>query len=143
MKLCDVNIFIHAHRADQPNHHFYHQWLTKTLSKESTFFYSDFVFSSFLRIVTHPKIYKTPSPINQALAFVEMIRSQPNTVGIMPGSRHWAIFQKLCQQSDIRGNLIPDAYLAAIAIEARAEWISADSDFARFEPELRWQLLKP
>ena len=98
---------------------------------------------AFLRIVTHPKIYKTPTSLPVALDFLEEIRSCCYAVGIMPGWRHWAIFRALCQRTRASGNLIPDAYLAALAIEAGAEWISADEDFSAFEPELNWQLLRP
>ncbi|PZD71295.1 Ribonuclease VapC25 [Acaryochloris thomasi RCC1774] len=143
MKLCDVNIFINAHRAEQQGHLFYYQWLINSLQQESAFLYCEWVFSAFIRIVTHPKIYKTPTPIDRALAFVKDIRDQPNSISIMPGARHWTIFEQLCQKTKATGNLIPDAYLAALAIEADAEWITADSDFARFEPNLKWQLLKP
>ena len=61
----------------------------------------------------------------------------------MPGARHWNIFTKLCKKVNSTGNLIPDTYLAALAIEAEAEWITADHDFKVFEPELRLLLLLP
>ena len=53
------------------------------------------------------------------------------------------ILADLCRRGPITGNGVPDAYLAALAIEAGATWITADSGFARFEPELRWELLRP
>ncbi|MEN8376929.1 MAG: PIN domain-containing protein, partial [Gemmatimonadota bacterium] len=53
-----------------------------------------------------------------------------------PGPRHWSIFRDLCEAVDARGNLVPDAYLAALAIENGAEWITTDRDFTRF-PGLR------
>lgn len=53
-----------------------------------------------------------------------------------PGERHWSIFTGLCRDVAARGNTIPDAYLAAIAIEQSATWVTADRGFARF-PDLR------
>jgi predicted nucleic acid-binding protein len=59
-------------------------------------------------------------------------------VTLVPGERHWDIFQRLCREANAKGNLIPDAYLAALAIESGAEWITTDRDYARF-PGLRWR----
>jgi predicted nucleic acid-binding protein len=67
-----------------------------------------------------------------ALVFVEALRAQPNCVLISPGPRHWPIFTGLCRAANARGNLIPDAYLAAAAIESGSELISTDRDFSRF-----------
>ena len=68
-----------------------------------------------------------------ALAFAAQLREQPNAVLVAPGARHWDIFQRLCIASAVRGNLVPDAYLAALAIESGCEWVTADRDFARFD----------
>jgi len=56
----------------------------------------------------------------------------------VPGPRHWEIFDRLCRAVDARGNLVPDAYLAALAVESGSEWITGDRDFSRF-PGLRWR----
>ena len=143
MTLFDVSILINAHRAENAGHRFYHQWLTGCLEGPQTFLYCEWVLSSFVRVVTHSRIYRTPTPMPCALAFADLIRSRPNGVSIMPGARHWQVFTGLCQRTGATGNLVPDAYLAALAIEAGAMWVTADADFARFEPELRWQLLRP
>ncbi|KAB2851010.1 MAG: type II toxin-antitoxin system VapC family toxin [Hyphomicrobiaceae bacterium] len=143
MQLCDVNIFIYAHREDAPNHAFYQSWLQGQLTASATFLYCEFILSAFVRITTHQKIFKPPTPVKLALEFAEQIRSSPNGVGIMPGATHWKIFSGLCAKSRASGNLIPDAYLAALAIEAMADWVTTDEDYKVFEPELIWTLLKP
>ncbi len=66
------------------------------------------------------------------------MRESPSFVPIAPGPRHWGIFAGLCRTTGVRGNLVPDAYLAARAIESGSEWISTDRDYARF-PGLRWR----
>ena len=142
MTLCDVNILIHAHRVDNPGHAFYREWLENLLVGPQTFLYCEWILAAFARIVTHPRIYRTPSPLEMALQFADEIRSRPNGVAIMPGSRHWTIFADLCRLPGIEGNLIPDAYLAALAIEANAEWVTSDADFERFQPPLRLRLLR-
>lgn len=138
MILLDVNVLVYAHRADAPNHEAYRQWLEVVINGEQAYGMSDLVLSGFLRIVTHPRIFTPPSTMNEALQFVTAVRQQPNCVNMAPGSRHWQIFQNLCREPGIKGNLVPDAYLAALAIESGSEWITTDGDFARF-PGLKWR----
>ena len=99
---------------------------------------SDLVLSGFVRVATHPRIFDPPAPVDEALGFADALRSQPNTVGIAPGPRHWDIFGRLCREAGAKGNLVPDAYLAALAVESGSEWITTDRDFSRF-PGLRWR----
>ena len=99
---------------------------------------SELVLSGFVRVVTHPRVFDPPDTIEAALAFADAVRSQPGAVPVAPGDRHWTIFANLCRASAARGNLVPDAYLAALAIENGAEFITTDRDFSRF-PGLRWR----
>jgi toxin-antitoxin system PIN domain toxin len=99
---------------------------------------SELVLGGFLRVVTHPKVFQRPSPIEHALAFAEQLRRQANCIRIEPGLRHWEIFERLCLDCEARGNLVPDAYLAAMAIESGCEWITTDRDYSRFRG-LRWR----
>jgi len=138
MLLCDVNVLVYAHREDSPNHAMYRQWLEDQINSDASFAVSEWVLSGFLRIVTHPKIFDPPSTLEDALEFVGAIRSQANCVVVSPQARHWDIFLKLCQVANAKGNLIPDAYHAALAIEAGCEWITTDRGFSRY-PGLRWR----
>lgn len=138
MILFDVNILVYAHRADAPSHAAYRQWLEGIINSDQAYGMADIVLSGFLRIVTHPRVFNPPSELETALAFVQEIRNQPNCIIIAPGARHWDIFTRLCQVSGAKGNLIPDAYLAALAIESGSEWVTTDGDFARF-PGLKWR----
>ena len=99
---------------------------------------SDSVLSGFLRIVTHPRVFDPPSPLAAALEFAHQVRSQPHCVHLAPGPRHWGIFTRLCKQAGAKGNMISDAYLAALAIETGSEWITTDRDYSRFAG-LKWR----
>jgi toxin-antitoxin system PIN domain toxin len=138
MILPDVNVLVYAHRADAPNHAAYKGWLEQVVNSEQAYGLSDMVLSGFLRVVTHPRIFDPPSDTTVALEFASQLRNQPNCVPINPGVRHWTIFTSLCEQAGAKGNLIPDAYLAALAIESGSEWITTDRDFSRF-PGLKWR----
>jgi toxin-antitoxin system PIN domain toxin len=138
MILPDVNILVYAHREDASNHIAYREWLEHVINSDQAYGMADLVLSGFLRVVTHPRVFNPPSTLEMALAFARDIRSQPNCVPIRPGPRHWEIFEKLCRTANVKGNLVPDAYLAALAIESGSEWITTDRDYARFS-ELHWR----
>jgi toxin-antitoxin system PIN domain toxin len=138
MQLVDVNVLVYAHRRDAARHEDYTDWLGGLLSGQEPYGISDLVLSGFLRIVTNPKVFRQPTPMEAALAFTEALRTQPNCVPVEPGQRHWDIFTRLCRTAGVKGNLVPDAYLAALAIESGSEWITTDRDFSRFL-DLRWR----
>jgi len=136
MLLADVHIYLYARRRESERHQEYREWLEDRLSGAEPFGVSELVLSSFLRIVTNHRIYKEPTPPQAALAFCNAILEAPAAVPIRPGNRHWGIFSQLCEASKARGNSVPDAYLAALAIEHGATWVTIDRGFARF-PGLR------
>ncbi len=138
MILVDVNVLVHAYREDAPRHAPVRAWLEELVYSDRAFAVSDLVLSGFLRVVTHPRVFTPPTPLERALEFAEALRSQPNCIVLSPGDRHWSIFTRLCRDGDARGNLIPDAYLAALAIESGSQLVSTDRDFARFA-DLDWR----
>ncbi len=137
MILADFNILVYAFREDSPEHDPFREWLNRCLAGSQSFALSDIVLSGFLRIVTHPKIFHPATPWERARHFVEALRNAPTSVRILPSDRHWNIFMNLCSHVSARGNSIPDAFLAALAIEHGCNLYSADHGFARF-PGLRW-----
>lgn len=91
-----------------------------------------------IRITTNPRIFSKPAPIGDAIAFADTLRAEPNAIVVSPGPRHWELFTGLCRDVKAKGNLVPDAWLAALAIESGCELVTADRDFSRF-PGLRWR----
>jgi uncharacterized protein len=136
--LLDVNVLVHAFRDASPEHHAFRDWLVATVESDEPFGISELVLSGFVRIATHPRVFDPPAPVTEALAFADALRSQSNAVLVAPGTRHWDIFERLCGVAGAKGNLVADAFLAALAIESGCEWITADRDFSRF-PGLRWR----
>jgi len=138
MLLIDVNVLVYAFREGAPEHKSYSRWLEACINSDQAFGLSDLVLAGFLRIATHPKVFDPPSPPEAAIHFAEVLRNQPNCVKVAPGPRHWDIFTELCRAVKTKGNLVSDAYFAALAIESGSEWITADRDYSRF-PGLRWR----
>lgn len=138
MILPDVNILVYSFREDAPDHRSFREWLQGVVDSEAPYGLSEIVLSGFLRVVTHPRVFRKPTPMRTALFFCESLRERPNAVLVSPGPRHWEIFARLCRTAGVKGNLVPDAYLAALAIESGSEWITTDRDFSRF-PRLHWK----
>jgi uncharacterized protein len=132
MLIADVNLFVGAHRTVVNDHQKYRDWLETRLTGPETFGVSELVLSSFIRLVTNHRIFSVPTPVEAALEFCDVIRRSSSAVIVAPGGRHWEIFANLCAQTPARGNLVPDAYLAALAIENGATLATRDRGFARF-----------
>ena len=92
----------------------------------------ELVLSAFLRVVTNHRVFSTPTPVDTALEFCDVVRDSPASVIVRPGERHWPIFAELCARTPARGNLVPDAYLAALAVENGATFVTHDRGFVRF-----------
>ena len=131
-------MLVYAFREDSPEHVSYRDWLNEVVRADAPYAVADLVLSGFLRVVTHPRVFSPPTPMRVAVDFVDALRELPNCVVLAPGPRYWAIFTGLSLQAGARGNLVPDAYLAALAIESGSEWITTDRDYTRF-PGLRWR----
>jgi toxin-antitoxin system PIN domain toxin len=138
MILHDVNVLVYSYREDTPGHEQYREVFEREVHSLSSFGYSSLVLSGFLRVVTHPRVFAVPSLIDDAIEFIEAIRGQPNAIEVTPGQRHWGIFTDLCKSAGTKGNLVADAYHAALAIETGSEWITTDRDYSRFDG-LRWR----
>lgn len=133
-----MNVYVYAFRGAAPDHERYRAWLQAAFGADEPVGVSELVLSGFVRIVTHPRVFDPPAPVDSALAFATAVRGQPTAIILAPGLRHWEIFEGLCRAAGARGNLVPDAYLAALAIESGSELVTTDRDFSRFAG-LRWR----
>jgi toxin-antitoxin system PIN domain toxin len=136
--LPDVNVLIYAFRSDSPDHARYREWLDGVVNGEGAYGMSPQVLSSVVRITTHPRIFASPSGLDDVLVFARVLLEQPTCTVVAPGPRHFTIFEDLCRRAAATGNLVQDAWLAALALESGCEWITTDGDYARF-PGLNWR----
>ncbi|MCP3822495.1 type II toxin-antitoxin system VapC family toxin [Streptomyces sp. A3M-1-3] len=137
MILCDVNVLVYAYWEEDERYTTYHPWLQERINGDEPVAFNSTVASGFLRVVTNPRIFERPSTPEKAFAFLQELRKAPNALPLREGPRHWEIFENLCRKVGARGNLVPDAYFAALAIESGSTFYSADRGFARF-PGLKW-----
>lgn len=135
--MLDVNILVYAHKSESPFYPAASQWLENFVRSNQRFALTDAVIVGFVRIVTHPRIYEPPSEIETSLIFVEELLDRPNCTMLKPGPRHRQLFAILCRELNARGNAVHDVYLAALALEADCDFVSADRGFGRI-PNLKW-----
>ena len=138
MILPDINVLLYVIRSDLPQHAHYKVWLEEIVNGPDPYGMSPQVLASVVRIATRSGAFARPSKLTDAIEFTEVLLEQPSCQIIEPGPRHWDIFTRLCLTADARGNLVQDAWFAALAIESGCEWITNDRDYARF-PGLRWR----
>ena len=139
MILLDVNVLVHACRRDAARHAEYRRWLEQTLTAGESVGIAPESLAATVRITTHRKIWKEPLSLEEAFAFTDAVRDAPAAVPVQPGPGHWDLFSMLARQANARGNLITDAWMAALAVEQGCTLVTTDRDFGRFKP-LRWRL---
>jgi hypothetical protein len=136
--LVDANLLIYAHVASTPQHRAARGWLDRRLSETATVALPWPSLLAFARLVTNPRIFERPSSISAAWEQIESWLQCPSVRVPLPTERHREVLGTLLRSAGGRANLIPDAHVAAIAIEHGLIVASTDGDFARF-PGLRWE----
>lgn len=132
MLLPDVNVFVGAFRGDTERHAEYLGWLETHLSGTEPIGISEIVLSSVIRITTNHRVFRQPSRLATVLGFCSAVRHAPAAVALRPGARNWDLFTDLCTAGGASGNLVPDAYLAALALEHGATLVTADRGMGRW-----------
>lgn len=129
----DVNVLVAASRSDHPHHGVARSWLEQALvnaSQGATLKLQPMVIASFLRLVTHPRIFVHPTPVAEALRFIDALLAAPGVERPELGAE-WSVLRKLCADQALAANDIPDAWLAAAAIHQGEHVASFDADFKR------------
>jgi toxin-antitoxin system PIN domain toxin len=139
----DVNVLLAASRIDHPHHATARAWLHQALanaSHGSGLKLQPMVIASFLRLVTHPRIFNQPTPMAEALRFIDALLAAPGVERPELGAE-WPALRTLCADKDLEANALPDAWLAAAAIHQGEHVVSFDADFKRLLPRSQFTLL--
>lgn len=137
MIIADANLLLYAYNPSSAQHEKAKRWLERTIAGPETLAVSWFTILAFLRIGTNPRAFPSPLTIGEAVDIVTDWFEQPGVRVLEPTERHWATLSPLLIRAQVKGPLVTDAYLAALAIEHGATLCSTDGDFSRF-PSLRW-----
>ena len=138
MILVDANILLYAEDSLHPLNKRAREWWDAQLSGSQAVCLCWMVLSAFIRIGTNTRVFERPLSLKQALSRVQSWLDQPCTRIVRPTERHWTVFKQMLVEGQAVANLVPDAHLAALAIEHGCELASTDADFARF-PKLKWK----
>lgn len=138
MLLVDANVLLYAVDRQAAHHEEAREWLDGALSGRRTVAFAWVVLLAFIRVGTHAGVFPRPMTTEDALAVVRAWLAQPTAIVVEPTSRHPGILAGLLAETGTAGNLVPDAHLAALAVEHGCELVSYDTDFARF-PGVRWR----
>jgi uncharacterized protein len=131
--LLDINVLVAAYREDHPQHQSVRPWFDAATGAADGFAVPATVWASFLRVVTHRRVFDPPSSVAEAFGFIDAVLAQPTCLSAEPGPRHLILLRRLCDEADARGDLVPDAVIGALAVENGCTVASLDRDFARFD----------
>lgn len=137
MDLLDANLLLYAYDEESPFHGRARAFFETALSGDEPVGLPWATILAFLRLVTHPKVCTRPMTSEEALETVDSWFGSPVVCVPEPTDRHWTTLAELVTEVGARGNLVPDAHLAALAVQHGARLCSSDRDFARF-PSLDW-----
>ena len=129
----DVNILIAASRNDHPHYKTAHGYLAvalKACAEGASLKLMPMVAASFLRLVTNSRIFIQPTPVEDAMAFLDALLAAPGVE--MPAlGTEWPILRQLCVEQKLTANAIPDAWLAAAVIQLGEHLVTFDADFKK------------
>ncbi|MCC6765254.1 MAG: PIN domain-containing protein [Deltaproteobacteria bacterium] len=141
----DVNVLVAASRSDHPHHRVAREWLEAAIAAcndGATLRLMPMVAASLLRLVTSAKVFKVPTPIKDAIAFLDALLGTPGVEGVTLGSE-WPLLRQLCLDKRLTGNDIPDAWLAAAVVQSGEHLVTFDADLKRLLARTQVTVLVP
>lgn len=133
MMAIDTNVLVYAHREEMPLHAVALDRLRTLVEGATPWALPTFCLGEFVRVVTHPRILRPPTPLDVALAFLEQVLGSPSARMLIAGPTYPALFADACRAGSVQGNLAYDAQLVAVCREhGVAEILTEDRDLARF-----------
>lgn len=129
----DVNVLVAAFRADHPHHAVARAWLDEAVIGSATgagFKLMPIVVASFLRLVTHARIFVRPTPTADAIAFIDALLEVPG-VDMPAVGAEWPLLRQLCLDKKLKANELPDAWLAAAVLHLGEHLVTFDADFTK------------
>lgn len=133
MNVLDVNVLIALFRPDHVHHERATTWWDASQQAGKSFTVPDVVAVGFCRLVTNRRIYSVPATFAEACDFLGALRAQDLSLGFVADPRTMAEFERLGHSIDVRGDLVTDTYIAAVASSYGATVVTFDRDFRRFD----------
>lgn len=141
----DVNVLVAASRGDHPHHKIAYQWLNEAIAgcaEGASLKLMPMVVASFLRLVTNPRIFAQPTPVPDAVGFLDALFTVPG-VEMPPLGAEWPMLRQACLEKKLSANDIPDAWLAAAVIRLGEHLVTFDADFKKLLRKPQLTVLPP
>lgn len=141
----DVNVLLAASRTDHPHHAVATAWLERARAAADaggSLLVLPMVIASFLRLATHPKIFRDPTPPDAAVAFIDSLLAAPG-VDFADLGREWPALRRLVHQHVLMANDVPDAWIAAAVQTLGSRLVTFDRGFTRWLGRSEMTLLRP
>lgn len=141
----DVNVLIAASRADHPYHAAAHAWMVSAIEAAragAPLGLLGTVVASFLRLVTHRNVFVQPTPMANAISYIDALLKCPGVV-LLTLQDEWPVLKRLCQELDLSDDQVPDAWIAASVLQKQETLATFDRDFLGLLPAKQLLLLKP
>jgi uncharacterized protein len=134
----DVNVLLAGSRSDHPHHEAAKNWLTvagEAAARGGGLRLIPLVVASFLRLATNSRVFPEDAmPIEHAIAFVDALLNAPGVEIVAPPGTEWPTLRQLCLDKRLRGNALPDAWLAAVVGKLGEHLVTFDADFKKLLP---------
>jgi hypothetical protein len=129
----DSNLLVYAHREDSPWHHAAYARIVELAEGAAAWAIPWPCIHEFLSIVTHPRIYAPPTPLEKAIDQVDAWLESPSLVLLSESEGYWPQLRSLLQTGRVSGPQVHDARIAALCQQngVRELW-TVDRDFSRF-----------
>lgn len=135
--IVDANVLLYARNEADPQHDAAREWLESALNGPTRVGLPWWSLCAFVRIATNPRVFPQPLPPADAADQVDAWLGAPRAWLAEPTPRYRDVFMRLVRDHRVRGALVTDAQLAALAIDHGVSIVSTDSDFARFD-DVEW-----
>jgi toxin-antitoxin system PIN domain toxin len=139
MLLPDVNVLLAGFRTDHDHHRPARAFLEDARASDDVLGLADHGLAGVVRLATNARVFVRPDAPDAVLDYVDALLEPPGQL-VLAGPTHWSRFAGLCRRLRLRGNLVPDAHLAGLALEQDAQLVTFDRGFGRY-PGLRWRSL--
>ena len=130
----DVNILLYSSDTSSPFHHEAQSFLLSCMNQRDLFYLSWPTIMGYLRIATHPSIFNEPLTPEEAMANIESLLNLPHCRCLAEEEGFWETWRKVANETAVRGNLVPDAHLAALLrFHGIRRLYTHDRDFRKFD----------
>ena len=125
---------VYAFKSVSPQHREYRSWLDTVVNGDEPLALTSEAIVGFVRVVTNPKIFADPAPTVEAVAFASVLAAARGAAWLPPTQSTWEVFRRVASEDrQVRANLVPDAWLAALALSHGCRLATADRGFGRFD----------